>query len=91
MKKRIVSIIMALFMVVGSATAQVFIMEDDDALNQRDPEGSIIFNVMVPTEDINTDQYIPIGEGLLLLSGMAGLYLLGRRRHSGGVTAEDED
>jgi len=80
MKKRVVSIIMVLFMVVGSAKAQVFIMEDDDALNQRDPSGSIVFNVMVPTEDTNTDQYIPIGEGLLLLSGLAGAYLLRSRK-----------
>ena len=81
MKKRIVSIIMALFMVMGTATAQVFIMEDDDALNQRDPRGDIIFNVMVNSQDTNTDQYVPIGEGLLLLSGMAGAYLLRRRKN----------
>ena len=81
MKKRIVSIIMAMFMVVGSATAQVFIMEDDDALNQREESsGGIVFNVMVNQQDTNTDQYIPIGEGLLLLSGMAGAYLLRKRK-----------
>ena len=81
---------MAVFMSVVPMTAQVFIMEDDGDLNPRDPEGGIVFNVMVPTEDSNIDQYIPLGEGMLLLSGLAGLYLLGRCRQRRGVTADDE-
>jgi len=80
MKKRIVCIIITLFMVVGTATAQVFIMEEDDGFNLRDPSGDIGFNVMVNSQDVNNDQFIPIGEGVLLLSGMAGAYLLRRRK-----------
>ena len=71
---------MAMLMAAVPTMAQVFIMEDDESMNPRDPNGSITFNVMVPTEDTNTDQYIPLGEGVLLLSGLAGAYLLHRRK-----------
>ena len=81
MKKRIVTIILAMFMTIGSAMAQVFIMEDDESLNPRDPNGEIVFNVMVNSQDVTNDQYIPLGEGLLLLSGLAGAYLLRKRKH----------
>lgn len=81
MKKRIVTIILAMFMTLGSAMAQVFIMEDDESLNPRDPNGEIVFNVMVNSQDVTNDQYIPLGEGLLLLSGLAGAYLLRKRKH----------
>ena len=80
MRKRVITIIMAMLMAVVPTMAQVFIMEDDESLNPRDPNGSITFNVMVPTEDTNTDQYIPLGEGVLLLSGLAGAYLLRRQK-----------
>ena len=79
MKKKIVSIIMAMFMLVGTATAQVFIM-DEDAANNRTVRDGVVFNTMVPTQDVNNDQYIPLGEGVLLLSGLAGAYLLRRRK-----------
>ena len=80
MKKRVITIIMAMLMAAVPTMAQVFIMEDDESMNPRDPNGSITFNVMVPTEDTNTDQYIPLGEGVLLLSGLAGAYLLRRQK-----------
>ena len=65
---------------IGSAMAQVFIMADDESLNPRNPEGSITFNVMVNSQDASNDQYVPLGEGALLLSGLAGAYLLRRRK-----------
>ena len=80
MKKRIVTIILAMFIMIGSAMAQVFIMADDESLNPRNPEGSITFNVMVNSQDASNDQYVPLGEGALLLSGLAGAYLLRRRK-----------
>lgn len=80
MKKRIVTIILAMFMTLGSAMAQVFIMEDDESMNPRDPNGEIVFNVMVNSQDASNDQYLPLGEGVLLLSCLAGAYLLRRRK-----------
>ncbi len=80
MKKRIVTILLAMFMAAAPAVAQVFIMDDDESLNPRNGESGITFNVMVNSQDVNHDQYLPLGEGILLLSGMAGAYLLSRRK-----------
>lgn len=80
MKKSLIMLIMAMLMTVGPAIAQVFIMEDDDAMNVRDPEGSIVFNVMVPSQDSNTEQFLPLGGGTALLIGLGAAYLVGKRR-----------
>ncbi len=80
MKKRIVTILLAMFMATVPAVAQVFIMDDDESLNPRNGESGITFNVMVNSQDVNHDQYLPLGDGVLLLSGLAGAYLLSRRK-----------
>ena len=81
MKKRIVTIILALFMGVVPTMAQVFIMENDESMSPRDPESAITFNVIVASQDVANDQFVPLGEGILLLSGLAGAYLLRKRKH----------
>ena len=80
MKKRIVTIILALFMGAVPTMAQVFIMENDESMSPRDPESAITFNVIVASQDVANDQFVPLGEGILLLSGLAGAYLLRRRK-----------
>lgn len=80
MKKRIVTIILALFMAVVPTMAQVFIMENDESMSPRDPESAITFNVIVASQDVANDQFVPLGEGILLLSGLAGAYLLRKRK-----------
>jgi LPXTG-motif cell wall-anchored protein len=35
---------------------------------------------MVPSQDVNYDQFTPVGGGVLLLAGLAGAYLVGKRR-----------
>ncbi len=76
MKKLIMTIAIATLMAVP-ATAQVFL--DDEDLNNRatNPDG---FGVMVPEQNVTYDQYVPVGEGILLLAGLAGAYLVGKRR-----------
>ena len=81
MKKRIVTILLALFMGAVPTMAQVFIMEDDESMSPRDPESAITFNVIVASQDVANDQFVPLGEGILLLSGLAGAYLLRKRKH----------
>lgn len=81
MKKRIVTIILALFMGAVPTMAQVFIMENDESMSPRDPESAITFNVIVASQDVANDQFVPLGEGILLLSGLAGAYLLRKRKH----------
>ena len=82
MKKRIVTIILAMFMAVVPTMAKVFIMEDDESMSPRDPESAITFNVIVASQDVANDQFVPLGEGILLLSGLAGAYLLRRRKRN---------
>ena len=79
MKKRIITIVAALMMVTAPAMAQVFIMDEDEYNNGRvsDPAA---FGVMVPEQDVTYDQYVPVGEGIVVLAGLAGAYLLGKRR-----------
>jgi len=78
MKKRIITIMAALMMLAGSATAQVFYMAEEDELNMRDGSGSDVFHVL--DQDEPNDQWTPVGDGILLLSGLAGFYLLRRRK-----------
>ena len=67
-------------MLAGSATAQVFYMAEEEELNMRtvSGDGSIVFNVL--EQDNAGDQWLPLGDGILLLSGLAGFYLLRRRK-----------
>jgi hypothetical protein len=82
MKKSIVIIIIA--MLIGCfkpLSAQIIYTEEDAGINPRaQAEGNI--GVMVPMQDVYMDQWkiSPIGNGLLLLAGMGGAYLLARKR-----------
>ena len=79
MKKTILTIVAALTMAITPAMAQVFM--DDDEWNDgraRWEEGDL--GVMVPAENVIYDQYVPVGEGLALLTGLGFVYLLGKRK-----------
>ena len=81
MKKLIMTIAIATMLAVP-AMAQVFL---DDETNNNKRDGEITqeeFGVMVPSENVDYDQwkYMPLGDGLLVLAGLAGAYLIGKRR-----------
>ena len=78
MNKLIMTIAIATVMASTPAMAQIFLDEDD--VNNRLPgaEGGVI----VPMQDGPNDQYLPLGEGLFVLAGLAGAYLVGKRRKS---------
>ena len=78
MKKRIITIAALMLMAVVPAMSQVFILEDEEWNNKRSTTDG--FGVMVPEQNVTYDQYVPAGEGILLLAGLAGAYLLGKRR-----------
>ena len=83
MKKRIIISAIALFMlgILGSGPiqAQIYLMDDEINTQRADyPEGGFIIPD-VPDHDTTWD-YTPIGSGLWLLGGLAGAYLLGKRR-----------
>ena len=81
MKKRLLTIVAALTMAITPTMAQVFIGDDEWSENriQRSDEE---FGVMVPAENVDYDQwkYVPVGEGLALLTGLGFVYLLGKRK-----------
>ena len=76
MKKLIMTIAIATMLAVP-AMAQVFL--DDEAVNSNraTTEGPGAF---IPEQNVTHDQYTPVGEGILLLAGLAGAYLIGKRR-----------
>ena len=80
MKKLIMTIAIATMMAVP-AMAQVFL--DDDDYNVRENTEINDLGAIIPEQNVTYDQYEPygpVGEGLLLLAGLAGAYLVGKRR-----------
>lgn len=67
-----------MLMAVVPAMSQVFILEDNEWNNKRNSEDG--FGVMVPEQNVIYDQYVPVGEGIVLLASLAGAYLLGKRK-----------
>lgn len=79
MNKNIVVLLTALLLSVGSLKAQVFIADDEFEGMLR--QGESEFVLFVPVEGHDADQfYTPIAGGWLLLSGIAGAYLLAKRK-----------
>jgi hypothetical protein len=84
MKKRIVSVMAILALVLGttiSANAQIFL--DDEDMNRRgNGDGNMDIGNIIPQHGVDWDQanYTPMGEGILLLSVLGGAYLLGKKR-----------
>ena len=80
MKKIIMTIAIATMMAVP-ASAQIFM--DDDDINNRDATDPVEPGAIIPEQNVTYDQYepyVPVGEGALLLAGLAGAYLIGKRR-----------
>lgn len=78
MNKRIVVLLTALMMMAGNMNAQVFIANDEfEGTMRLEDEEFVLF---VPVQGHDGDQfYAPVGSGLLL-TGMAGAYLLTKRK-----------
>lgn len=77
MKKLIMTIAIAT-MFVAPAMAQVFLDEDEYNANRA---GNTAMNIPNPAVyDSGEDWYAPVGEGIVLLAGLAGAYLIGKRR-----------
>lgn len=79
MKKLIIAITTVLMLASAPAMAQVF-LDDDDQFDNRTRLNEGDLGVMVPSQNVEIDQYVPVGEGILLLAGLAGAYLVGKRR-----------
>ena len=80
MKKKIMTMAAAL-MLAASASAQVFVLEEND--NQRDGSETPDFNIDNPDgfgQGSDYYEYAPLGSGALLLAGLAGAYLIGKKK-----------
>ena len=78
MHKRIITVAALLFMAIAPLRSQILIVSDDEFNNNRSTTDG--FGVMVPQQDIHLDQYVPLGEAMLLLAGMGAAYLVAKRR-----------
>jgi hypothetical protein len=67
-------------MAVVPMRSQILIVSEEE-YNSNRAQGTGTFNVMVPTQDVAYDQYLPLGDAVLLLTGLAGAYLLGKQRN----------
>ena len=78
MKKLIMTIAIAT-MFVAPAMAQVFLDDEDMNGNRANGSGQMIINNPA-IYDSGEDWFAPVGEGVFLLAGLAGAYLVGKRR-----------
>jgi hypothetical protein len=81
MKKKLIAIVAALLMTVGSAFSQV-ILTDEDVNHNRQEQNVQEFGVMIAGQGLAMDQYkyTPLGGGVLLLAGLGAAYLLHKRK-----------
>ena len=81
MKKRWITAIFTLFLAVTTAMGQVIYL-DDDVSNLRQTRDGEELGVIIPLQDKPYDQFdiVPVGEGLLMLLGLGGAYLIAKRK-----------
>jgi hypothetical protein len=74
MMKKTVVLLTVFVLAVGPLKAQVFIADDEfeGMMRRSDPD----FVLVAPMQGMTTDQFTPIGNGVLLLAGLGGAYLL---------------
>ena len=84
MKRVIMILVLLCFMTspneIEKADAQVFILSDEEYVDSDRPTTSGTFIPVLPQGEGDDWIYTPIGDGLLALVGMAGLYMAGKRR-----------
>ena len=78
--KRFIAVIGLLLVMMCPVQAQVFIMDEDMDGNIRVGESEFV--VPVPYQGTDWDEYLPIGDGVLLLTALGGAYLLRKRKKS---------
>ena len=84
MKKNniIVLSLLALLMAASlpKANAQIFIVDEQEFLNNSRNRVTAGQLPNIPNLGTTYDQYAPLGSGWLLLTGLGGAYLLGKRQ-----------
>lgn len=75
------AILAAMSLIPARVNSQIFLSDEDDA-SLRCGVDEIDFNLIVPYEGGDADQYLPLGDGLLLLGGLGVAYGLAKRKKS---------
>ena len=75
--KKIMILLTVVFLSVGPLKAQIFIADDEfeGMMRKNNPD----FALVSPLQGFSSDQYLPLGDGVLLLVGLGGAYLLRKR------------
>ena len=81
MKKLCSILVIILSLNITPLFGQMILTEEDAGINPRAGSSNPGFDVMVPVQNVNYDQweYAPLGNGLLLLAGLGGAYLLKKK------------
>ena len=77
-RNKIALILTVLLFSTGITQAQIFIMDEDVEGNIR--LGDKDFTVPVPYQGTDLDEYLPLGNGVWLLTALGGAYLLRKRK-----------
>lgn len=84
MNKRTLVIVTIILMAVQTAMGQIIYTQEDQGTHLRNETAPGY--VMVPLQDVQYDQwkteYVPVGNGLLLLVGLGGAYLINKKRRN---------
>lgn len=82
MKKIFYILLIILNLSITPLFGQMILTEEDAGINPRAGSPEPGFGVMVPVQNVTYDQweYLPLGDGLLLLAGLGGAYLLKKKR-----------
>ena len=82
MKKTIAILTLSLLMATASQ-AQIYVTGDETTLRDE-IETPAIWPNNPYSHDQGNDDYVPVGNGLLLLAALGGAYLLGKRNNGNG-------
>lgn len=84
MKKRTIIFLALLLLALGNSFGQIVYTSEDQGTHLRQQTESGALGVMVPLQNANYDQFklemVPVGDGILLLLGLGGAYLLKKRK-----------
>lgn len=85
MRKRTIIFVSIILMAIQTAMGQIIYTQEDQGTHLREGGSTPDFNVMVPLQNVNMDQFktssIPLSDGVLLLVGLGGAYLLKKKRN----------
>lgn len=76
--KKILLILTLFIALAAPLRAQVFMMDGEG--NYREPEDPEVFAGLPENYGLGVDWYTPVGDGLLLLSAMGGVFILAKKR-----------